>query len=57
MAENPEKQQKVHEELDKVIGRDDSIQWASRGKIPYTYATLLESMRWKTVSPFTTLRM
>lgn len=56
MADNPRKQQKVHEELDRVIGKDGLIRWSDRFKVPYTYATLFESMRWASVAPLSALR-
>ncbi|XP_035205341.1 cytochrome P450 2J5-like [Stegodyphus dumicola] len=43
MAQFPEIQKKVHEELDQVLGKDGCIKWADRGKVPYTYAVLMSS--------------
>ncbi|KAG8195598.1 hypothetical protein JTE90_017896 [Oedothorax gibbosus] len=57
MAEHPEKQLKVHQELDTVLGENGTIKYAERTKVPYTFATIMESMRWKTLVPIDTLRI
>ncbi|KFM79656.1 Cytochrome P450 2J2, partial [Stegodyphus mimosarum] len=57
VAQFPEIQNKVHEELNHVLGRDGCIKWAERSKVPYTYAVIMESMRWYTLVPVNTLRI
>lgn len=52
MAAYPEVQAKVHDELDKEIGKDEDVEWDDRKRLPYTMATILEMQRWATVVPF-----
>ncbi|GFQ92940.1 vitamin D 25-hydroxylase [Trichonephila clavata] len=56
MAIHPEVQQKVQKEIDKVLGKSQSPQWTEHLKLPYSYATILECMRWKAVVPGNLLR-
>ena len=58
MANRPEIQAKVHEELDRVIGRPStgSVQADlptvdDRTRLPYVFACLAESMRYRTIGP------
>ena len=58
MANRPEIQAKVHEELDRVIGRPSTgSEEASlptvedRTRLPYVFACLAESMRYRTIGP------
>ena len=58
MANHPEIQAKVHEELDRVIGRPstESVQADlptvdDRTRLPYVFACLAESMRYRTIGP------
>ena len=51
MANHPEIQAKVHEELDRVIGRDALPTVDDRTRLPYTFACLAESMRYRTIGP------
>ncbi|KAG8190523.1 hypothetical protein JTE90_004098 [Oedothorax gibbosus] len=58
MAEYPEKQLKVHQELDAVLGKDHVLnRYADRTSVPYTFAAVLESMRWKTMMYLNALRV
>ena len=52
MANRPEIQARVHEELDRVIGRDALPAVDDRTRLPYTFACLAESMRYRTIGPF-----
>ena len=52
LANRPEIQAKVHEELDRVIGRDALPTVDDRTRLPYTFACLAESMRYRTIGPF-----
>ncbi|GIY56257.1 vitamin D 25-hydroxylase [Caerostris darwini] len=49
MASYPKIQQKVFEEVDDVLGKCNKPQWANRARFPYTYATIMECMRWRTL--------
>ena len=51
MANRPEIQAKVHEELDRVIGPDALPTVDDRTRLPYTFACLAESMRYRTIGP------
>ena len=57
MAKYPDIQAKIQAEIDFVLGREKRIQWSNRRKIPYTYATILEGQRWRTIAPLDTARM
>ncbi|KAG8192658.1 hypothetical protein JTE90_009688 [Oedothorax gibbosus] len=58
MAEYPEKQFKVHQELDAVLGKDHVLdRYADRTSVPYTFAAVLESMRWRTLVGINALRV
>lgn len=57
MANFPEVQQKVHSEIDKVLGKDCRIRWPERKKLPYTLAVIMEGQRWRTVAPLNTARI
>ena len=52
LANRPEIQAKVHEELDRVIGHDALPTVDDRTRLPYTFACLAESMRYRTIGPF-----
>ncbi|GFU45717.1 cytochrome P450 2J6 [Nephila pilipes] len=56
MAEFQDVQKKVHAEIDEVIGRERTPNWADHIKMPYTEAVLMEVQRWKTVVPINLLR-
>ena len=51
LANRPEVQAKVHEELDEVIGPDALPTVDDRTRLPYTFACLAESMRYRTIGP------
>ena len=51
MANNPDVQAKVHEELDRVIGHDAMPTVEDRTRLPYVFACLAESMRYRTIGP------
>ena len=51
LANRPEIQAKVHEEMDRVIGRDALPTVDDRTRLPYTFACLAESMRYRTIGP------
>ena len=52
LANRPEIQARVHEELDRVIGRDALPTVDDRTRLPYMFACLAESMRYRTIGPF-----
>ena len=51
LANRPEVQAKVHEELERVIGPDALPTVDDRTRLPYTFACLAESMRYRTIGP------
>ncbi len=51
LANRPELQAKVHQELDEVIGPDARPTVEDRNRLPYTFACLAESMRYRTIGP------
>ncbi len=51
LANRPEVQAKVHEELDRVIGPDALPTVDDRTRLPYIFACLAESMRYRTIGP------
>ena len=51
MANNPEIQARAHEELDRVIGRDSLPTVDDRTRLPFVFACLAESMRYRTIGP------
>ena len=51
LANRPEIQAKVHEELERVIGHDALPTVDDRTRLPYTFACLAESMRYRTIGP------
>ncbi len=51
LANRPELQAKVHDELDGVIGSDALPTVDDRTRLPYTFACLAESMRYRTIGP------
>ena len=51
LANRPEIQDKVQEELDRVIGVDTRPTVEDRDRLPYLNAVILENMRYRTVGP------
>ena len=51
LANRPEIQARVHEELDRVVGRDCLPTVEDRIRLPYLFACLAESMRYRTIGP------
>ena len=51
LANRPQIQRKVHEELDRVIGLEGRPTFEDRERLPYLNAVLLENMRYRTVGP------
>lgn len=51
MTTHPEVQRKAQEELDKVVGRDRIPDLDDMELLPYTYALVLEVLRWYPVLP------
>nr|XP_015925057.2 uncharacterized protein LOC107452943 [Parasteatoda tepidariorum] len=57
MASNLGVQNKCHQEIDNVLGTDGKCQWSNARNLPFTYATVMEGQRWRTVSPINLARM
>lgn len=51
VANRPEIQAGIHEELDRVVGREAIPTVDDRDRLPYTFAAIAESMRYRTASP------
>ena len=51
LANRPDVQAKVHEELDSVVGPDALPTVDDRTRLPYTFACVAESMRYRTIGP------
>ncbi|XP_063231673.1 methyl farnesoate epoxidase-like isoform X2 [Bacillus rossius redtenbacheri] len=51
MLLHPEVQSKVHEELDRVVGRDRPVCLADKPSLPYVEAVLAETARCNTIAP------
>lgn len=51
MAQNPEKQRKAQEEVDRVIGKDRLPNLSDKGTLPYVEALIREVARWHSVLP------
>ena len=51
LANRPAVQARVHEELDEVIGPDVLPTVDDRARLPYTFACVAESMRYRTIGP------
>jgi cytochrome P450 len=48
---HPEVQSKVHEEIDRVVGRDRLPSFEDEPHLPYLYAVIMEAFRWRPVVP------
>lgn len=53
LALYPDVQKKIHEELDRTIGRERRPRLSDRGMLPYTEAFILELFRHSSFMPFT----
>lgn len=51
MVKFPDVQKKVCDEIDQVFGRDATIYYNDKTKLPYTMATLFEMMRYISINP------
>ena len=51
LANRPEIQAKIHQELDQVIGSQHPPELEDRDRLPYLNAVVLENMRYHTVGP------
>ncbi|XP_055938577.1 cytochrome P450 18a1-like [Argiope bruennichi] len=56
MAVHQDVQKKVQQEIDNVIGTERFPSWDVHNKMPYTEATIMELMRWRTIIPINILR-
>ena len=52
MANRPDAQARVHEEIDRVVGHDRPAGADDRKNLPYTFACVAETMRYRTIAPF-----
>lgn len=53
LANRPEVQGGVHEELDRVVGWGANPRTEDRVRLPWTFASIAESMRYRTATPLT----
>ena len=51
LANRPGVQSRIHEEMDRVLGPDETPTEDHRGYLPYTFACVAESLRYRTVAP------
>lgn len=51
----PDTQTRAQAELDRVIGRDRPPTVADRERLPYCWALVMETLRWRPVAPFALL--
>lgn len=51
LVRNPKVQQRIHQELDDVIGRDRLPELADKPNLPYLEATILEVLRYSSMVP------
>ncbi|XP_077559314.1 cytochrome P450 2H1-like [Haemaphysalis longicornis] len=50
-AADPGHQTRVQREIDTVIGKQRAPGWEDRHRMPFTMASILEALRWKTTAP------
>ncbi|GFT13111.1 cytochrome P450 2J5 [Nephila pilipes] len=51
MAKYPDVQEKVCDEIDRVIGRDGTVYYGDKLKLPYSMATVQEMLRYIAIAP------
>ncbi|XP_055943157.1 cytochrome P450 2J4-like [Argiope bruennichi] len=56
MAAYPDVQKKVQKELLEVVGPERSPEYQDHKSLPFSYAVMLEVIRWKTIVPLNLLR-
>lgn len=57
-ASDPDGQQaRVQREIDSIVGRQRPPEWQDRLHMPYTMASILETLRWRTSSPLSLHRV
>ncbi|XP_049268755.1 cytochrome P450 18a1 [Rhipicephalus sanguineus] len=44
-------QTQLQREIDRVVGRKRSPEWQDRNRMPFTMASILETLRWRTITP------
>ncbi len=54
MVNHPEVQRRAQAELDEVVGRQRLPDFNDRPKLPFIQAIILESFRWRPVTPLGT---
>ena len=54
---HPEVQQRVHEELDRVVGSEHLPTYEDRTSLAYFHAAWKEASRWRPVAPYGTKRI
>ena len=52
LANRPEIQARIHSEIDSAVPRDRAAGVEDKPNLPYLFAAILESMRYRTVAPF-----
>ncbi|GFR19889.1 vitamin D 25-hydroxylase [Trichonephila clavata] len=55
-AAYPHIQNKIHAEIEEVIGADRFPTWQDRLRMPFTEASIIELMRWRTIVPLNIMR-
>ncbi|KAJ8519672.1 hypothetical protein ONZ45_g3424 [Pleurotus djamor] len=56
MALNPDAQARARKEIDEVIGTQNFPTIADKARLPYVNAVIKETMRWRPVAPFASIR-
>ena len=51
----PEVQKKAQQEIDRVVGNERLPDFTDKDSLPYVFATMWESIRWKQGAPLGTL--
>lgn len=55
-AQFQNEQRRVQQEIDEVIGRNQTPTWMDNKKMPYTQAFIMELNRWRTIVPINVIR-